>query len=585
MGKRNTKPIHLDSSQAYILADRYYESGNYINALRWCFKVMYDELPISAEIARELYPRIVDCYEAMGLHGSAIQWLYLWLDEVDEGDAFVPWQEDLPEIYEGLAVNYLNLGKESQSAYYYNKLIDVDDTLPPEAKLEIAETFSKPKKKNFRFVYPPKLADYSQEMEKGARALKEGNGKSAVEYFSRVEKGAKDYTTAKEMQAVAHLLSGETDKAQEACELILEENPNDVRALATLCAVYLEKGETGKSQRIADALCQMHVTDTDEIYKVATVCCETGLHDEAYQRFCVLEKEMPYDGRTLYFKAVSATKSGRYIEAEKTFDRISSMYPRAEVAKYYVNVLRAYRNAVENGETPSPLPEFSYFYALPQTEREKRCQRLIDVSKGKCHKSLGDYDEAWGEYEETPEDIWWCFDELDGADHDLQYLGMIVAQKTENEQAMHEIALNPEVLDAFKIEQLRLCYEKNVEMDKSFVLCDIYRKMRLLPIKVGAKRKKKFVQAYAKVASKFAPINDEYGKKLKAGAESLYADMLKRGALDFIESEDDLACAIFVSAGIKEIYGSFDAVCSMLDGTPEKVQKLLYGVMEEKEEV
>ena len=116
------------------------------------------------DVIRSAYPRVVDCYEAMGLHGSAIQWLYLWLDEVfDSYD--MEWQEDLPEIYEGLAVNYLNMGKDAQSAYYYNKLIDVDDTLPPEAKLEIAETFAKPKKNNFRFryflvkTYPQKLVN------------------------------------------------------------------------------------------------------------------------------------------------------------------------------------------------------------------------------------------------------------------------------------------------------------------------------------------------------------------------------------------------------------------------------------------
>lgn len=577
MKNNTTRRIKHDVDVAFALSDKYYEAGDYPNALRWCFRCFDDETPTFFDVFRSAYPRIVDCYEAMGLHGSAVQWLYLWLDDVfDSYDA--EWQEDLPEIYEGLAVNYLNMGKDAQSAYYYNKLIDVDDTLPPEAKLEIAETFAKPKKNNFRFVYPPKLADYSKEVEQGARALKEGNGKRAVECFSLVEKGAKEYVGAKEMQAVAHLLNGETDLAQTVCEDLLKDNPEDVRALATLCAVYLEKGETGKSQRIADALCALELTDTDEIYKVATVCCETGKHAEAFQRFCVLEKEMPYDGRTLYFKAVSAFKSGNYTDAEKTLDKICSIYPYAGVAKYYLDALRGYRCAVEDGETPLPPPEPSYFYCLPQAERELRCKRLIDLTNGVC-------DTEWGEYEETVDDIRWCFDEMDGADHDLQYLGLLASHKTQNGNLMRNIALNPEVLDAFKIEQLRMLYEANAENEVSFVLCDIYRRLNLLPIKVGVKRKKKFIRAYAKVSSKFAPINDGYGKKLQSGAETLYKDMQVRGALDWIDSEDDLACAIFVSAGIKEIYGSFDAVCAMLDGKPEKVQKLLYGTQENKEEV
>ena len=311
------------------LADKYYNEGKYADALRWAYKAYSDEI-VAPEWPdmRETYARIADIYEAMGLHGSALNWLYKYLHEADE--------QDLPEIYEGLAVNYLNMGKETQSAYYYNKLIDADETLPPEAKMEIVEAFSKPKKNGFRFVYPPKLADFTKELSQGSKALKEGNGKDAVLYFSQIEKGSKEYETAKEMQAVAHLLCGEVDEAKLVCERLLEDNPNDVRAMATLCAVYLERDERELAEYLANQLCEMPVTETDDIYKVATVCCEMGMHDEAYKRFCTLEKEMPYDGRTTYFKAVSAYKSGKYEEAERTLDMLCSIYPDAEVAKYYL---------------------------------------------------------------------------------------------------------------------------------------------------------------------------------------------------------------------------------------------------------
>lgn len=586
MGKRKTKPIRKTIGQVFTLADKYYEEGDYASALRWCFRLCRSDRAIQYDVLHECYPRIVDCYEAMGLYATAIHWLYLWLNEIDEDDdedILLDWREDLPDIYESLGVNYLNLGKESASAYYYNKLIDVDDTLPPEAKIEIAETFAKPKESRFRFVYPPRLADYSEEMDKGAHALKEGNGKRAIKYFSRIEKGSKEYVGAKEMQAVAHLLIGETDLAQKACEEILQEKPEDVRAMATLCAVYLEKGETSESERIADMLCSLDVQDTDEIYKIATVCCETGRHEEAFKRFCILSKELPYDTRTLYFKAVSAWKSGNYKQAEIALDVICSIYPYAEVAKYYRDALRSYRYGIENGETPS-LPEPSYFYALPQKEREARCQRLIDVSKLDLHKEHGEVRPHEGEYSETKSDILWCFDELDGADHDLQYLGLVSAFKACRWHIIQEYLLDPEGLDAFKIEMLRIHYELNQGWTCSFVLCDIYRTMEMLPIKIGLKRRKKFINAYAKVASKFAPINDAYGKKLKEGAETLYKKLKEAQLLEEVDNEDDLACAIFVSAGIKEIYGNFEAVCAMLDGKPEKVQRLLSVLQKNKEE-
>ena len=62
----------------------------------------------------EIFARLSDIYEMMNLQGTALNWWFRFLDIADE--------EDLPEVYEGLAVNFLNLGQESASAYYYNKL-------------------------------------------------------------------------------------------------------------------------------------------------------------------------------------------------------------------------------------------------------------------------------------------------------------------------------------------------------------------------------------------------------------------------------------------------------------------------------
>ena len=78
----------------------------------------------------DVFVRLSDIYEAMNLQGMAINWWFRFLDIAD--------MDDLPDIYEGLADNYLALGQENQSAYYYNRLIDSDETIPEEKKLDIA---------------------------------------------------------------------------------------------------------------------------------------------------------------------------------------------------------------------------------------------------------------------------------------------------------------------------------------------------------------------------------------------------------------------------------------------------------------
>ena len=529
MEKRKTGRIDLSEKRLAMLADKYYNEGNYFSALKFAYK-QYEFYGGDGEV----FARFADIYEGMGLHLSAINWLYRFLDIANE--------QDLPDIYEGLAVNYLNIGNETQSAYYYNKLIDADETLPNETKWEILNAFSKDKRSKFRFVYPPKLADYTKEIEYGSKLLKTGNCKGAVAVLDTVAKGSKDYASAKEMQAVAHLLSGELDDAENACRELLAEIPDNTRVLATLGAVYLEQGREEESREIALTLYAQKQDDTDDLYKVATVCCENGLHREAYEKFCQLEKKLPFDGRMLYFKAVSAYKCGYLEESEKAFDTLCSVYPDAEVAKFY---LKALRLRGENGLQAEDEP--TYFYHLSKEEREARCRSLVHI--GKCAR---DEAQLFGLIALHDGYFSWCFDELDGEDHDLQYLAIVTAEHVRADSFLKEILLDCEVADVLKIETLRLLYMRNEDLEVGVVLCHIYRKVFLSRIRLGRKKRRRFLEGYSALASKFVVVNDAYGERIRASAEKLYADLEKSDGLDLIEKAEDCACALYFTSGLKE---------------------------------
>ena len=509
----------------------------------------------------DVYARFADIYEGMGLQGSAINFWFKFLDIAHE--------DDLPDVYEGLAVNFLAIGNESQSAYYYNKLIDADDTLPDETKLDIAEAFATHKKERFRFVYPPRLADYSKEVSLGSKALKNGDCRRAIDEFSKVEKGSKEYASAKEMQAVAHLLAGETDEAEHVCKLLLQDEPTSIRARATLAAVYLEQGKKDESFKIAKVLSEEEQTETDDLYKVATVCCENDLHDEAYRKFEKLGKKMPYDGRMLYFKAVSAYKSGRLKEAEKTLDELCTVYPDAEVAKYYLRALREYNVLKENGEDVT-APEFTYFYHLPQEERENRCSALLKIGD-----SPKDEAQLFGLLALHDGYFSWCFDEMDGGDHDLQYLGLVTAVHVRADEFIRDVLLNFEVADVLKVETIRMLLERNEDDEFGVVLCSIYRRVPLFKINIGRKRRKKFLEAYAKIASKFVVISDMHGERIADASESLYEGLMQHDALDLIDNVDDCACAIFLSAGLKELGDDPVRIANAFDADLEKTRRIL----------
>ena len=554
------KKIDFSRKRLGMLADKFYNEGNYLSALR----IAYKQLNAYGGDG-EIFARLSDIYEMMGLQGSSLNWWFRFLDIADE--------DELPDVYEGIAVNFLNLGQESASAYYYNKLIDVDDSLPDETKLDIAEAFSTMKKERFRFVYPPRLADYSKEVNIGSKALKAGDLNRAVEEFSKVERGSKQYAQAKEMQAVSYLLAGQPDKAEEACQLLLADEPDNIRALATLAAVYLEQGRAEDSKALALRLTELETEDADDLYKIATVCCENQLHEEAYQKFCILDKKLPFDGRMLYFKGVSAYKSGRLKEAEGALETLCTVYPDAEVAKYYLKQLRIY---IEEG---GDAPDLTYFYHLPPEERDHRCQTLITLKK-----SPKDEAELFGLLAVHDGYFQWCFDEMDGSDHELQYLGLVTAVHVRADDFIAEVMLDYEVADVLKIETLRMLLERNEEAEIGLVLCNIYRQLSLPHIAIGRKRRKRFIEGFAKVASKFIVIRDLYSEKIKDAAENLYRALEDNGALDLVNNTDDLACAIFLTAGLKELGNNTQMIVGAFDANVEKVEELLSAAVAHKTE-
>ena len=563
MQNKNTRRIDFSRKRIANIADKYYNEGDYLSALRLAYKEL-KEYGLDFDVTA----RLTDIYEAMGLHGSAINCWFRYLDIAED--------EDLPDVYEGLAVCYLAIGNEGQSAFYYNRLIDADETLPEETKLDIIDAFSKDKRDGFRFVYPPELADYSQELNIGAKALKDGNFRRAIVELSKVVKGAKEYVEAKETQAVAHLLAGETDEAERLCTELLRDNPDEIRLLATLAAVYIEQGRKEESFAIAKKLAALEQTDADDLYKVATICCENDLHAEAYEKFLQLEKKLPFDGRMLYFRAVAAFKCEKCAEAEKALDTLCSVYPDAEVAKYYLQALRAYRENKGRGVTDAenPLPEIAYFYQLPSSVREERLNALLRVNS--CAK---DEAKMFGLLVLHDGYLHWCFDEMDGAERELQYLAILTANHIRADEFIRDVLLDFEVADVLKLELLRMLTERNEGMDVGLVLCNVYRRVYLQKIKIGKKGRKKFLQAYAKVFSKTILIQELAGNKLRSAAENLYRGLESNDAFDLFESIDDCACAIYLMSGLRVLGKELDKIADVFDANLAKAQVLAaYGL-------
>lgn len=539
-------------------AERKYGEGDYLSALRFAAR----ETELYGADA-DCFARFADVYENLGLYTSAINCWYRYLDVCDE--------VDLPDAYEGLAVNYMNLGNDAQAAYYYNMLIEADDTLSGGDKAQIAEMFSKEKTSGFKFVYPPNLADFKEELAKGGFALKNGDVDGAIENFSAVRKGSKEYVPAMQMQAVAQLLKGDDEGAEETCAEILAEQPNNVQALSTLSAIYAEEGRTNESKAIAEKLCAMNGVTAEEKYKIATVACENGMHERAFQLFTELEKEFPYDGNLIYFKGVAAAECKDYQTAENAFGKLTTLYPDAETGRYYLRKLRLFKADHQNG-----LPPFSYFYKVPLEEREDRAERMRKLLKLPKKEIAIEAEKLLGEGI-----FHWAFDELDGMDRELQWFAVKCAGEglrcgsAACSAFLKELALDSEVKDAIKIEILRAFLQLGEQTEMGVVVCNVFKRVTLPSVKFGRKKRKTFLNAYADVASKFAVIGDAYVRRIRLMAEKTYSQFAEAQLLDEVTTEEALSAAIYLCCDLRGEGNRFKEACLLFSADEEQTKKLL----------
>lgn len=548
------KVVKFDLSAETLLdlAEKKLDGKDYIGALR----ILRKSVEKNGASADE-YAVFADIYDEMEIFEYAVNNWYKFLDVCAE--------EEAVDAYEGLAACYYNMGNERQAVFYHNIMMN-DRFVTPENGFEMSGLISSHARRRFRIVYPPEEADYSEELEEGLRALRGGEYAEADGVFSAVPEGASCYASAQNFLALSKLMQGDTQAAETICKARLAQDENDIAVMSTYAAVLTEQGRTDESRAVARRLAAMPATVADELYKIATVCCENKLYDEAYEKFCILEKQVSYDLTLLYFKAVAAFKSGRVKESLADFAKIIDIYPDAAVARYYFGEIRRFG---EEGGTP---PETGFFYRVPASERETRIRLLSALSE----VPLAELD-AFLERTDITEYLEWCFDEADGADAELMLLGLRLAVRARMDDFVRDILLDSTVNDVVKLEGLRFLAERNKDFEAGVVISDIYRCASFQKLSVGRTRRGKFVAAYALCFARFAFITDEGCGPYKLAAERIYAALDREGRLSLASDAESLACAICFMAA-KGAPSRAREVLGAMGGSSIAVAEILHAV-------
>ena len=524
MGK--DRKFDLSADRLLDLADEKMEAGDPLGALR----LLHKSVELYGPAADE-YASMADAYEEMGLFLLSADCWFRYLDVCAE--------EDVSDGYEGLAACFYNMGNEKRSVYYLSKLPLGGDYVPRHS-FEISELLSHrgTQRETFRVIWPSERADYSEEIEAGLEALRGSDFGKAEEAFLKVHPASGDYPSAMNYLAVTYLLSDRADKAEEICRERLSASPDDVSALSTYVAVLSEQGRAAESRAAAERLANIQTQDPDELYKIATVCCEHKLYDAAYRHFCAIEGIVSYDRPLLYFKAVAAFKSGRVRESAESLGKLLDIFPTAAVARYYYREVRRY--AEEGGAEPA----LDFFYRVPREERDSRIKTLLVLSEMRKTEL-----KAFCAESDITELLEWCFDEMDGQDARLQLLGATVAFRCDQPDFILDEMLSLEVNDAVKLECLRLLCERNRSFDCNIVVDEDFRKIEFDKLEVGKTKRTAFIKGYARSIARYGAHNaNTYYESYRAAAEQIYDALAEDGSLSLASDIDALACSISLVA-------------------------------------
>ena len=527
-----TKTVQVDFSFDRLMqtAEKLIDAHEYLGAL----KILNKNSSLNEDFgyAHLLYAQIFD---DLGLHERSINEWFKFLAYSDFID-----DDDLSDAYEGLAVGFMNIGNDQFSAYYYNKLLKNSTEIDEGMRLDIMQSFLSTEENPLKFVYPPEIADCSDIISKGIEFMKGGDFKKAIAEFDKVDERNKSFVTARNYIAMSYIICDKPQKAEKECLEILKIKPDDVHALTTLVAVKTEQKKYDESRALAERLLKLDISAPDDIFKIATVCCENSMHEEAFNLFTRLEGSLPYDSSVMYFKAVSAFNCGKYSECFNAFDKLLTINPNAVTAKYFNEAARI---AVRKGDT-TPL---SYFYRLPVEERESSLKILAAVG----YLSPTQIKKAFSEVD-ISDCVRWCFDESEGTGNsELQFLGAICAVRGGLDGIVSDILLNAFIDDEIKIKMLTALGERNEDLSVNVVICNILKEVEFFHLKLGRAKRKIFIEAYSSLTAHFALLDSELGKKFASSCEELYKKLDEEERLAGVKNSNSLAAAILLYSNLK----------------------------------
>lgn len=537
----------LDFSDEFLLdsAEKRYEAGDYMGTLTMLNKRAGMYRPCAD--ASALY---ADVYEAFSLWIPCADAWFRFLDTCNEAD--------FGEGYEGLSLAFANMGDALRAELYYRRSFEVSGEVPPSDLDE--EDFVPEQRPQLRLIHSDDGTVSDPDLlRRGVLFVKLGELDKAKEVLSEIEPGSEDFPSACGLIAMCKLLTGDTAGAAEECERMLEYHPDNIHALTTYCAVLGAQDRKEEAKAVGRKLAAMDSDSAEDLYRIATALCETGLDGEAYEKLTKLKGMQPYDDSILWFHAVAALRSGRKEEAISSLETLTTVYPRRVIATLYLERLRGDKEVT-----------ISYFYRLPEDTYKELTSFLLMADGVEPEMA-----ERLGGDKEIENHIRLAFDQLEGRDQKLQQLAARVAVKCRCDDVVRELLLDFEGDEFIKLSMMRDLVLRNEDNSFGVVICNFYREFYTHKMEFDGRRPDQFMEAFAEVYSRYSITADDNERKLLYAAEDVNYTLVDADAEDLFAEKDALAAAIYREARLTDGEHGIETIANLFNANVHTVKEIL----------
>ena len=537
----------LDFSEEFLLdsAEKRYEAGDYMGTLTMLNKRAGMYRPCAD--ASALY---ADVYEAFSLWIPCADAWFRFLDTCNEAD--------FGEGYEGLSLAFANMGDALRAELYYRRSFEVSGEVPPSDLDE--EDFVPEQRPQLRLIHSDDGTVSDPDLlRRGVLFVKLGELDKAKEVLSEIEPGSEDFPSACGLIAMCKLLTGDTAGAAEECERMLEYHPDNIHALTTYCAVLGAQDRKEEAKAVGRKLAAMDSDSAEDLYRIATALCETGLDGEAYEKLTKLKGMQPYDDSILWFHAVAALRSGRKEEAISSLETLTTVYPRRVIATLYLERLRGDKEVT-----------ISYFYRLPEDTYKELTSFLLMADGVEPEMA-----ERLGGDKEIENYIRLAFDQLEGRDQKLQQLAARVAVKCRCDDVVRELLLDFEGDEFIKLSMMRDLVLRNEDNSFGVVICNFYREFYTHKMEFDGRRPDQFMEAFAEVYSRYSITADDNERKLLYAAEDVNYTLVDADAEDLFAEKDALAAAIYREARLTDGEHGIETIANLFNANVHTVKEIL----------